>query len=135
MSLYPHESKIIVRYAETDQMGFVYYGNYATYFEVARVEWMKQFGVAYAEMEKQGILMPVVHFSIDYKKPAFYDETLTIKVSIEEFPKHSIVFVYQTFNAKEELLNKAKTTLVFLNKENMRLTKAPEILIKNLKKA
>lgn len=94
------ETILRVRYAETDRMGYVYYGNYATYFEVARVDCMKALGFSYRELEDQGILMPVVSYNIKYLKPAFYDDALTIRTSIQELPEARITFHYETFNEK-----------------------------------
>ncbi len=133
--MFKHETKIVTRYAEVDRMGYVYYGNYATYFEVARVEAMKEFGLSYADLENAGILMPVVHYEIDYKKPAFYDETLTVACCIKEIPRSRMNFYYETFNAKGELLNTAMTQLVFVSTETNRPTKAPTPLVKALQLA
>lgn len=115
-----HETKVRVRYAETDQMAVVYYGNYATYFEVARVECFRSIGFSYKEMEDEGILMPVLELKTKYIKPAFYDQELTIKVVVKEKPAVRIKFNYEVFNAKGELLNVAETTLVFVSKTSGR---------------
>ena len=87
-----------VRYAETDRMGYVYYGNYATYFEVGRVEAMKSIGMSYKKLEDSGIMMPVLEYKIKYFKPAFYDDELTIVTSIKELPMARITFFYETYN-------------------------------------
>lgn len=110
-----HSIEVRVRYAETDQMGYVYYGNYATYFEVARVETFRAMGFSYKEMEEDGILMPVLEYKTKYIRPAKYDDLLTIKVKITDQPKVRIRFEYEVFNEKEELLNVAETTLVFID--------------------
>src|SRR5687768_177878 len=99
------EIKIRVRYGETDRMGFVYYGNYAVYFEVARVEMLREMGITYKEMEDSGIALPVLDYSIKYLKPAFYDEVLLVKTSISERPGIRIKFNYETFNPSGELIN------------------------------
>src|SRR5690348_9666098 len=98
--MYSHETKLRVRYGETDQMGYSYYGNYAQYFEVGRVEMLRSLGVTYKEMEDEGIALPVYTFSIKYYKPAFYDDELTIKTTINKMPAARISFNYQTYNAK-----------------------------------
>ena len=108
------EIKIRVRYAETDQMGYCYYGNYAQYFEVGRVEALRTLGVSYKDMEIQGVLLPVTDYSIKYLKPAFYDENLKIKTTIKKIPGIRIEFEYETYNEKGELINTANTKLVFL---------------------
>ena len=92
--MFTEEVKIRVRYAETDQMGYVYYGNYATYFEVARVEAMRAIGFSYKEMEDRGIMMPVLELKSEFKSPGRYDEELTIKISVPEMPTLRIKFVY-----------------------------------------
>jgi acyl-CoA thioester hydrolase len=112
-----NQLKIRVRYAETDQMGYVYYGNYATYFEVARVETFRSLGVSYKEMEESGILMPVLEYQTKYIKPVFYDEEITIKVIINEKPTVRIHFDYEVYNEKGILTTIANTTLVFISKE------------------
>src|SRR6185295_1633646 len=102
--MYITEIKIRVRYAETDQMGYVYYGNYAAYFEVARVETLRNLGFSYKKLEEEGIMLPVLSFSTRYNKPAFYDDELIIKVSIKELPMARIRFDYETYNEKDELI-------------------------------
>ena len=131
--MYQSEINIRVRYAETDQMGFCYYGNYAQYFEVARAEMLRSLGVSYKMLEDQGILLPVTDFSIKYIKPAYYDQNLTIKTFMRILPNVRIAFDYETFNELGELLNEARTELVFLKKETMRPSRAPDELIRKLK--
>jgi acyl-CoA thioester hydrolase len=109
------EIKIRVRYSETDKMGYVYYGNYASYFEVARVEMLRSLGVSYKKLEEDGVMLPVLLFSIKYFKPAYYDDELTIKTRVEKMPDTRIHFYFETFNADGEQLNKAETTLVFVD--------------------
>ena len=127
------ETVIRVRYAETDQMGYVYYGNYATYFEVARVEAMKELGVSYKELEEQGIIMPVLSYSSKYYKPALYDDALTIKTSITELPNVRIHFSFEVFNAEGVKLNDSKATLVFVDSSSGKACAAPEHLLNTLK--
>ncbi len=131
--MYTSTTKIRVRYAETDMMGYVYYGNYATYFEVARVEAIKKLGFSYRRMEDEGIALPVLEFSIKYYKPAFYDDELRIETTISELPQARISFTYQTFNEKNELINEASTTLVFINKNTQRPCAAPTDFIEAMK--
>lgn len=121
-----NQTKLRVRYAETDQMGYVYYGNYATYFEVGRVELMRQLGTSYREIEESGLMLPVRDFSIRYLKPALYDDLLTVETRIEEMPGARIKFLYSIFNEAGELLNTAETTLVFVSKETNRPVGAPQ---------
>ena len=124
------ETKLRVRYAETDRMGYAYYGNYATYFEVARVEALRSLGISYKQLEDDGVLLPVAEFKIKYKMPAFYDDELTIKVTIQQMPLIRFDFHYETYNSKGDLLNTAFTQLVFVNKETGRPMPIPEALNK-----
>ena len=109
------EIKIRVRYGETDRMGYVYYGNYATYFEVARVETLRNMGISYKKLEDDGVMLPVLEYKIKYYKPAFYDDELRIQITIEKLPGIRIHFRYKTYNSENVLLNEAETTLVFVN--------------------
>lgn len=110
------ETTLRVRYGETDQMGFVYYGVYAQYYEVGRVEAMRSLGFSYREMEESGVLMPVINLTINYKKPALYDDEVRIVTTVKEMPGIRITFHYQCFNQKNELLNNGSVTLVFIDK-------------------
>lgn len=132
--MYRNETQIRVRYAETDQMGYVYYGHYAAYFEVARVEMLRSLGFSYKVLEEEGVILPVLNYSIKYIKPAFYDELLKIKIVIKELPATRIRFDYETFNEKEELINIAETTLVFVNKKTGRPTAPPDDLLEAMKR-
>lgn len=132
--MYISEVAIRVRYAETDKMGFVYYGNYAQYYEVGRVEALRNLGISYKSVEESGVLLPVFTFSIKYFKPAYYDDLLTIKTMIKEIPKARINFEYETYNEKEELLNKGETTLVFIDAKTNKPCAAPDIFIEKLSK-
>ena len=108
-------TQIRVRYAETDQMGYVYYGNYAQYFEVARVELLRSLGMSYKGLEDSGIMMPVISMSSKYLKPAKYDDLLTIQTSIKTKPQIRCKFEYEIFNEIGELLHQGETTLVFID--------------------
>lgn len=121
-------TQIRVRYGETDQMGYVYYGNYAVYLEVARVESLRDAGFSYKEMEESGVLMPVLHFEIKYVRPAFYDDLLSVLTKITQMPDKRIYFEYEVKNEKNELLTLAKTTLAFVDKSTMKSTHIPEKL-------
>lgn len=121
-----------MRYGETDQMGVVYYGNYAQYLEQGRTEWLRELGFSYKWMEANDIHLPVVHFSIDYKKPAFYDDLLTVKTSLKQMPGVKIEFQYEIYNESKQLLATATTILVFINSATKKLIKAPNYLIEKL---
>jgi len=132
--MYSFEKKIRVRYGETDQMSFVYYGVYAQYYEVGRVELLRSLNVSYKELEKLGFALPVVNLNISYKKPAFYDDLLTIKTTIKEMPSARITFYYETLNSKGELLNTGEVVLVFMDKKTRKPCLAPAIVLDKLNK-
>lgn len=131
--MYSSETQIRVRYAETDQMSYVYYGNYAMYFEVGRVESMRNIGFSYKEMEDNGVMMPVLESHYTYLKPGKYDELLTIKTSIPNMPGVRIKFEYEVFNEQNELITKGWTSLAFLKKESHQPTRPPQNLLALLK--
>jgi acyl-CoA thioester hydrolase len=133
--MYKTKTNLRVRYAETDRMSYVYYGNYAIYFEVARVEAMKGIGMSYKELEDSGIIMPVLEYNIKYFKPAFYDDELTIETRIEKDPAVRIRFDYETFNTRGEHLNSAFTTLVFVDTKTGKPITAPDDFLARLKDA
>ena len=132
--MYKAETKVRVRYSETDQMGYCYYGNYAAYFEVARVEALRDLSMSYKQMEEDGIAMPVLEYQIKYFKPAFYDDEIRIETIITEMPQYRIYFNYKSYNAKNELINEAKTTLVFVSKSSGKPCMAPEHFLKALER-
>ena len=121
-----------VRYGETDQMSYVYHGNYAQYFEMGRLEWLRKLGISYKEMEQSGIIMPVINLNINYLKPAKYDDLLTLKTILIKNPTARIEFNYELYNEKEELLTTASTTLVFVNIKTDKPTRAPKYLLEKL---
>lgn len=127
--MYSASTQIRVRYAETDQMSYVYYGNYAMYYEVGRVEALRQLGFEYKKLEDEGIMMPVHDLHCKYLAPAKYDELLTVKVIIPELPKVRMLFEYQVSNEAGQLVNEGKTTLVFMNMKTNRPCRAPQQLI------
>ncbi len=126
------ETKVRVRYSETDQMGFVYYGNYAAFYEVGRVETMRQLGTSYKEMEETGIIMPVYDMNIKYKQPGRYDDLISVKTTILEIPKTRMKFRYELRNEKGDLLNIGETTLIFLSKKTNRPIACPDWFLKIL---
>lgn len=132
--MYISETTVRVRYAETDRMGYVYYGNYTLYYEIGRVEALRQLGTSYKEMEDNGIMLPVYTCSIKYIKPALYDDLLVIKTIIRELPTAKISFDYEIYNQKNELLNTANTLLVFINTKNHKPCPAPDTFIEKIKK-
>jgi acyl-CoA thioester hydrolase len=128
-----HEVKIRVRYSETDQMGVVYHGNYVPYFEIGRVEWLRDKGISYKSLEENGIALPIVSMHLNYKKSARYDDLLTI---ITKFKKHSSVkveFDCEIYNEKEELLTTAHFILVFLDLKTGKPMLPPDYILEVLK--
>ncbi|KAA3439251.1 acyl-CoA thioesterase [Rufibacter hautae] len=118
--------QIRVRYAETDQMGYVYYGNYGAYYEVARTETFRQLGINYKEMEAEGVMMPVLELRCKYIRPARYDDFLTVKLLLKTKPQGArIKFEYEVYNEAQELLNIGETVMVFVDMKSGRPTAIP----------
>lgn len=132
--MYISETTVRVRYAETDRMGYVYYGNYPQYYEVGRVEALRQMGTSYKEMEDNGVMLPVYTCNIKYHKSALYDDLLIIKTSIKVLPTVRISFDYEIYNQHNELINTANTVLIFVNKSTNRPCMAPKAFLEKIKK-
>lgn len=128
-----HEINVRVRYSETDQMGVVYHGNYAQYFEMGRVEWLRNIGISYKWMEENGIMLPVVSLNMNYKKPARYDDLLIVKTIFMKQESVKIEFDYEIRNEKDELLTIANSTLVFVDMKTGRPVLPPEYILDLLK--
>jgi len=127
--MYIHETQLRVRYGETDQMGYLYYGNYALYYEVGRTESLRSLGFSYKGLEEIGIMLPVVHLQSEYFRPAFYDDLVTIRTRLEQLQEKSeITFVSELFNEKGKLLNRGRVTLVFYDKAQKKKTLMPQSL-------
>ena len=124
-----HEIKVRVRYSETDQMGVVYHGNYAQYFEMGRVDWLRNMGISYKWMEENGIMLPVVSLTMNYKKPARYDDELTIKTTMIRLSAVKIEFDYEIHNEKNELLTTGYSVLVFVDMKTGRPTSPPNYIL------
>ncbi len=131
--MFTSETQIRVRYAETDQMGVVYHGNFFPYFEVARVESIRGLGLSYADMEKLGVILPVIEVNCKYLRPALYDDMLTIKTILNEYPSgHKMEFHHEVFNEKKELLATARVMLYAMEAKTMKRTTLPEPLLSQL---
>ena len=126
------EIEIRVRYGETDQMGVVYHGNYAQYFEIGRVEWLRKFGVSYKQMEEDGIMLPVISLSINYKKSARYDDLIKVKTQLVKLPSATIEFNYEILNESGDILTTGNTSLVFIDINRNRPTRCPQYLLDKL---
>lgn len=131
--MFSTQTAIRVRYAETDQMNVVYYGNYAQYFEVARAEAIRDLGITYKEMEQMGIVMPVVEMHTKFLRSARYDDMLTVKTELRELPKdHRIEFHHEVYNEAGKLLTVGRVVLYFLKSDTMARTGMPAELMKHL---
>jgi acyl-CoA thioester hydrolase len=131
--MYTHETNIRVRYAETDKMGYLYYGNYAQYYEVGRVEAIRSLGLSYKELEDSGISMPVLELQSTFVRPAHYDELLTVNTTITELPKVRMFFSYEINNEAGDTINYGKTTLIFFDIVRRKPCRAPEHLVEKLR--
>jgi len=127
------ETKLRVRYHETDQMGYVHHGNYSHYYELARTELFKRLGLSYKELEEKGIMMPVLEMSIRYIKAVTYDEEITVKTTLRELPTVRIKFNFSLFNAQGELVNQADVTLIFIDAKTRRPCRPPAEMLEVLK--
>jgi acyl-CoA thioester hydrolase len=127
-----YQFSVRVRYAETDQMGVVYHGNYAQYFEMGRVEWLRNMGVSYKWMEENGIMLPVVSLTVNYKKPARYDDLLTVKTVFKRQTSVKIEFDYEIYNEKQELLTIGYSMLVFVDMKTGKPTVPPSYVTEKI---
>ncbi len=131
--MFTSDTQIRVRYAETDQMGVVYHSNYFPYFESARAESIRQLGLTYADMEKMGVIMPVIDVHCRYLRPAKYDDLLTVKTMLKELPvHHKIEFHHEVYNEQNELLAVGKLILYFMEARSMKRTTMPAELLEKL---
>ena len=127
-----HQISFRVRYGETDQMGYVYYGNYAQYFEMGRVEWLRNLGISYKRMEELGIMLPVLNLNVDFIKPAKYDDLLTLKTTLLKKPSVRIEFDFKLYNENNELLTNGFTSLVFIDMKKNKPTRVPEYILEKV---
>ena len=132
--MFTHETQIRVRYGETDQMGYLYYGNYAQYYEVGRVEAIRALGMSYKEMESvHGVMMPVMSLQMRYVRPALYDELLTVRTTIRHLPADTITFHVEIFNEKKKLVNGGSVKLCFVDMKTNKTVPPPQYLVEALK--
>lgn len=131
--MYEHTTTLRVRYAETDQMDIVYYGNYAQYFEVGRAECIRELGFTYKQMEELGVRMPVVHMEADFLRPAHYDDLITIKTMLKKLPQdHEIIFHHEVYNERTKLLTRGKVVLFFIDSKTNKKMNLPHYLKEKL---
>ncbi|WP_460219217.1 acyl-CoA thioesterase [Psychroserpens sp. MEBiC05023] len=126
------EIQFRVRYGETDQMGVVYHGNYAQYFEMGRTEWLRKMGFSYRKMEEDGIMLPVISLSINYKKSACYDDLIKVKTKLVKKPTVKIEFDYEIVNENDEILATGNSVLAFIDIHKKRPTRCPQYILDQL---
>lgn len=131
--MYISETQIRIHYALTDQMGVVYHGNYAQFYEIGRTESLRHLGFTYKDIERLGVIMPVIEIHSKFVRPAVYDDLITVVTTLKEIPlHHKIVFHGEIFNEKKELLNAGYVILFFMNATNMQRTKMPLSIVEKL---
>ena len=131
--MFTSQTKVRVRYGETDQMGVVYHSNFFLYYEVSRAESIRELGFTYADMEKMGVIMPVVEVQSKFLRPARYDDLLTVKTFLRELPRHhKVEFHHEVYNENEELLATARIILYFMEARTMNKTTMPNELLKKI---
>ncbi|MES2447624.1 MAG: thioesterase family protein [Bacteroidota bacterium] len=132
--MFVYESKVKVRYVETDQMGVVHHSNYAQYYELARTECFEACsGMSYQTMEDEGVMLPILEMQSKFLKPAHYNQTLTIKSIVKELPAVRLTVDYEIYNEAEQLINIGKTVLVFVNRQTRRPCQPPENFMKQVR--
>ena len=127
------EIEFYVRYSETDQMSFVYHGNYVKYFEMGRIAWLNKLGFSYKKMEEDGILLPVIDLKINFKKSAQFDDKLTLITKLISIPSYMIEFEYK-IKREGSLISSGYTKLIFLNSKTNKPMRCPDQIINALKK-
>ena len=125
-------TNVRVRYGETDQMGVVYHGNYASYFEIARTEWLRNLGVTYKELENKGIMLPVISLFFNFIKSAKYDDVLTIIVILKKNPLVKIEFDYEIYNQKKEKISTGNSILAFMDMKTNKPLRCPDYILEKL---
>ncbi len=127
-----NEIQIRIRYGETDQMGVVYHGNYAQFLEMGRIEWLRELGISYKKMEEDGIMLPVISFSINFKRSARYDDVVNVKTQLKKTPTVKIEFDYEITNENGEILTTANTVLAFIDMKSNKPMRAPKFILDRL---
>jgi len=123
--------EIYVRYSETDQMSFVYHGNYVMYFEIGRIAWLKKIGISYKQMEDDGIMLPVIDVKINFRKPALFDDKLILTTKLKQLPSYMIEFEYEIIR-NNDLITRGYTKLIFLNSKTKKPVRCPDFLLNKI---
>ena len=127
--MFTSETRIRIHYALTDQMGIVYHGHYAQFYEIGRTESIRQLGYTYKDIESMGVFMPVVDIHSRFIRPAKYDDLITVRTSLRELPlNHKIIFHSSIFNEQDQLLNSGDVTLFFMQARTMQRCNMPEVM-------
>lgn len=129
------KTQVRIRYAETDQMGVVYHGNYAQFFEIGRTEWLRSFDTTYKTMEESGIMLPVINLQCEFKKSAYYDDVLEIKTSLKKVPSVKIEFEHTIYNQGNQIICTGKTVLVFIDTKTRKPTRCPGFILEKIIKS
>lgn len=124
-----HQIEIKIQYNETDQMGVAHHSNYLKYMELGRIEWLRSLGISYSDMEKEGVVMPVVSVNVNFKHPARFDDILTLKTSLEQLPRGSITFTYRMYNSEAKLVMDGTVVLAFIDPVHFRPIRCPKALM------
>ena len=127
------EIEILVRYNETDQMSFVYHGNYVKYFEIGRITWLKKLGISYKQMEEDGVMLPVIELKINFKQPASFDDKLILTTRLKSMPSYMIEFDFE-IKRDDQIITIGYTKLVFLNTKTNKPMRCPESILKEIAK-
>ncbi len=131
--MFTYISTLKVRYAETDQMGVVHHGNYASYLELARLEWLENIGFSYKKLEAQGVTLPVYEINFSFNHPAYFDDILTVETRLASMPGARIIFNYKILNSDQKLITSAQSTLVFMDVKTRRPIRCPKPILDRLK--
>lgn len=130
--MFSNKIQLRIRYGETDQMGIVYHGNYAQFLEMGRIEWLRNLGLSYKKMEEEGVKLPVISLTVNFRKPAYFDQLIYVTTSLRNTPGVKIVFDYKIQDENGELLSEAETTLAFINMKNEKPMRCPEAILRKL---
>ncbi len=134
MAIITYDHKIRVRYKDTDQMGIMHHSNYIVMYEMARTEWLRDMGLTYAEIERRGVMSPIIEVSSRYLAPALYDDVLTVSVFLDEMPAARLVIRSEVRNGEGRLINTGSVTLGFMHKDTRRPCRAPEWFVEALER-
>ena len=132
--MFTFSTTLRIHYALTDQMGVVYHGNYAQFYEIGRTEALRSLGLTYKSIEEMGVIMPVIDMHMKFVRPAVYDDLIRIDITVKELPLlHKIIFHGEIFNEKNQLLNAGEVTLYFMDAKTMKRVNMPEEIVEKMR--